>query len=819
MNLAVLFETMVPSRIATKIMVRVFFWAFIPLFLSGCLGTKYLDENEVLLRKQQIEGNEELSATTMESYYQQETNRQILFFPVYPYVYLYHWGLNNYDKTEIRADKEDKMVEINAKIEEAKAEDKENKVERLERKKERKEEKFDKKLREGNILMRWGEPLAVLDTGAVRTTTEQLRLLMSSRGYLNSEADFNIDVEDKKAYVTYNVEEKTAWTIDTFQFRTDDEAIRELISGTLEESPIQQGENYETRDLDAERQRVDELLKNNGFYDFSRQYLVFNVDTTVDDHKAWVEMVVQKPRSGTHKRYKLDSVIFVTDASESGEEEARKVKQYQGVTYKYYDDIYSRKILDRRLFIYPDSFYSKQNTFETQRQLANLDMFKFININYDTTGGRFVANIFTSPLKSYQTSNEVGVNVSQGLPGPFYNLSFKKRNVFGGLEILELNGRIAAEGVASFSDPENVYQSREYSANLSLIFPQFIFPFSDNFQRKIGEYNPKTRVQTGYSFTNRPEYERSNLNAALVYTWQKDTKIFYNLTLADLSVIRTPRTTEAFDSLLLTLFENGNNLINSFNSAFVSSVSFSPTFSFNNYGDYEQKASYLKLFVESGGTTLNLYKPRFLKSEQMDSTGLDFYQWVKFFADYRQNIPLNQNQSFAWRINAGAAKPYGRNEALPYEKYFFAGGSNSVRAWRPRRLGPGSYTPRLADGSRDYQSLFEQPGEIIFVASAEFRRKIIGFLNGAVFVDAGNVWTISEDRSRPGADFSLTDFYQEMAIGTGIGFRFDFSFLILRLDIATKVRDPAIEEGSKWLFRPFGDREETVLNIGIGYPF
>ncbi|MGB5929604.1 MAG: BamA/TamA family outer membrane protein [Cyclobacteriaceae bacterium] len=772
----------------------------------------------MLLREQKIEGNDELSTLQLENYYQQETNRQILFMPVYPYVYLYYWGLNNYDKTEIRADMDAKMLEIDAKIDEAKAEDKDGKVERLKRKKDRKEEKYEKKLREGNILMRWGEPLAVLDTGAIGTTTEQLRLFMNSRGFLASEAEYEIEVEEKKGFVTYKLTEDRPWKVDTFQFRTDDEVIRELISSTMEESPIEIGENYETRDLDAERTRIDELLKNNGYYDFSRQYLVFNVDTTVGDREVWMEMIVQKPRSGSHKRYKLDSVIFVTDADES-EEIPRQVRQFNGVTYKYYDDVYSRKILDRRMFIYPDSFYSKEHTFETQRQMANLDHFKFININYDTTGGKFIANIFTSPLKSYQTSNEVGVNVTQGLPGPFYNLSFKKRNVFGGLEILEINGRIAAEGVASFSDPENVYQSREYSANLSFIFPQFVFPFSDDFKRKLGAYNPKTRVQTGYAFTNRPEYERSNLNAALIYTWQKDTKIFYNLTLADLSVIRTPRTTNAFDSLLLNLFENGNNLINSFNSAFVSSISFSPTISFNNYGDYESKASFLKLFVESGGTTLNLYQPRFLRSEQTDSTGLDFYQWLKFYADFRQNVPINTNQSFAWRINMGVAKPYGRNEVLPYEKYFFAGGSNSVRAWRPRRLGPGSFTPLNPDGSRNYTSLFEQPGTVTFIASAEFRRKIIGFLNGALFIDAGNVWTLNEDPSRPGADFSFTDFYQEMAIGGGIGFRFDFSFLILRLDIATKLRDPAIEAGSKWLFNPFGDNEETVLNIGIGYPF
>ncbi|HSJ68078.1 MAG TPA: BamA/TamA family outer membrane protein, partial [Anditalea sp.] len=201
------------------------------------------------------------------------------------------------------------------------------------------------------------------------------------------------------------------------------------------------------------------------------------------------------------------------------------------------------------------------------------------------------------------------------------------------------------------------------------------------------------------------------------------------------------------------------------------------------------------------------------------------FQFLKFQADWRRYIPIDNVSTFAYRTNLGLAKPYGiGGGVLPYEKYFFAGGSTSNRAWLPRRLGPGSFQPEpREDGTFDYR--FEQPGEIVFEAMFEYRRKLFSYFDGAVFIDAGNIWTFKDDRTRDGAQFRFDSFYKEIAVGTGMGLRMDFDFLVLRLDMGVKAYDPAQDEGDRFVLdklsfrRPLGERGQAVFNIGIGYPF
>jgi outer membrane protein assembly factor BamA len=201
------------------------------------------------------------------------------------------------------------------------------------------------------------------------------------------------------------------------------------------------------------------------------------------------------------------------------------------------------------------------------------------------------------------------------------------------------------------------------------------------------------------------------------------------------------------------------------------------------------------------------------------------FQWLKGQIDYRKYYPINKKQTIAYRLNFGLARPYGVSVGiLPYEKYFFAGGGTSIRAWQARRLGPGSSVPITGPGG-DYDYTNEQPAEMILESMLEYRRKLFSYFDMALFVDAGNSWMIGRDAARPGADFRYDRFYKEIAIGTGVGLRMDFDFLVIRLDLATKALDPARPEGERWILdnirfnRPFGTRGQTVFNFGIGYPF
>ncbi len=766
---------------------------------------------------------------SLQNLLRQKPNRRIPLIPFSPYVYVYHFGEKRYDQEKLLEEKEAIIKNHEEKI---KGEE-ELRNKQLSRKKTRKLARIDKALEEGNIWMRWGEQLAVYDSSSSEKSADQIRLFLNSKGFFNAEADYSTKKARKYITTTYHVKEGKAHTIDTIFYSIKDSAVYKLIKKNESASLLEKNSNYDADKFSEERDRLDNLFKNNGYYDFTKQYIEFNIDTTLSNEGVAVEMVVHDPpKRNHHKSFVVDSVIFTTDASIANLRRDKRVHVYNNVTYQSFSDRYSKRILDRRLFIHPGDVYSRENTFETQKQLANLDMFKFINVFYDTTGGKTIANITTSPLKKYQTSNEVGLTVIQGIgnwPGPMFNSTLKNRNIFGGMEIFELSVRAGIEGVAAATESRDIYRSQEYGVNASLIFPQFLFPLGEKSRATLGRMNPRTRVLTGYSFTNRPEYQREILKSSITYLWQKEQKIVYNFTLADINLINSNIKIQEFEDRLRRI---SPALARSFEPSFVSSMIFSTTFNFNRYGSFmSNNSSMLKLYLESGGTTLNFLNQSFVE----EHIKLQTFQFIRFYSDFRRYLPHPSGNSFAYRINTGFALPYGDNKALPYEKYFFAGGSNSIRAWRPRRLGPGSFTPnRLnnttdengnANGIFDYR--FEQTGEILLEASLEWRRNLVGFLDGAIFVDAGNIWTFNEETERIGGRFEIKDFYKEIAVGTGVGFRFDFTFLLVRLDIGTKLYDPAREEGERFVLGNIGvgagnynkNREPLILNIGIGYPF
>ncbi len=787
------------------------------------MGVKYLQDDQYILRRQQISDNENVSKDELEDLYQSKANKKFPIIPFTPYVWVYHMGEKRYDSIKI----ENKIKKIRTKFDQKREKhtDKKRKIARVNRQEAKKIEKKIRDLEDGNILMRWGEAISIYDEDVIQKTQDQMKLYLQNRGFFNSSVEYFTKFNNKRAYVTYTIEEDLPHKIDTIRLVTTDAKIRELIFKNQMDSELKIGENYDQNNLVRERERIEKLLKNNGYFDFSRQYIVFDVINDVQPYEVEINMIINDPsKRGYHKQFTIDSVIFVTDASTESSQGERSFFNYHNITYQYFSKRFSKKILDQRVFINMDSTYSISNTLNTQRQLAYLDNFKFININYDTSGGSFIANIFTSPLDKYQMTNEVGLNVTQGYPGPFYNLFLKNRNIFGGLENLEITGYFGFEGVASATTSE-VYSSIESGAKLALIFPQFIMPASEAFKRKVAIYNPNTTFRSGFNFTNRPEYQRTNFSNALVYSWQKDRKKMYNFTLSELSLINSD-TDPAFDSLLVELEMAGNPLIKSFEPSFVTAMNFYVMYNFNPDDFYGNKSSLLKLFGESGGLMFNFFEPTFFEKNRTDT--IQHFQYVKFSSDFRRHITINETNGIATRINFGIAYPYGKNKTLPYEKFFFAGGSNSLRAWAPRRLGPGSQKPKLnenpeRDGLFDYS--IEKPGEILLEANIEYRSKLIGFIDWAFFVDAGNVWKFYENPAFPGADFKFNRFYKEIAIGMGLGLRLNFSFLVIRFDYGIKMYDPARDEGQRWigdnlsLFNWRGEPGQALWNIAIGYPF
>jgi outer membrane protein assembly factor BamA len=788
------------------------------------VGTSYLKKDEQLLYKQKIKGNENISSDRLDDLFTQKANRRILLLPISPYVAFYEIGNQYYNKEQIEQKKEQLQESLSEKIKIARENEKFAKASRLDRKLNRKSEKLNTKLEDGNIFMRWGEPLAIYDSVETERTKEQIKLFLESKGYFDAKVDYKISekgIKDRRVSVTYRIEENKPYFIDSVFYDVgDDEVMMSVLIGGARNRLIKPGDIYDQSKLTSERERIETLMKNNGYYAFSRQFVEFNVFRDPDTTALSLEILINKPQdSKQHKRYTLDRVNFTTDVNTQLGGVKRTVEKFNSINYSYYDHSYKKRILDQRVFLRPGEYYSLEKTLNTQRQLANLDMFRFVNIKYDTAGGDFVANIFTSPLEQYQLSNEIGVNVNVtfGLPGPFYNVSLKNRNPFGGVEIMELSGRLGFEGVATISDETNVTTATEARANLSFTFPHFLFPFGTHLKSRFALLNPKTKTGLGFNYTDRPEYVRSNLNGSYGYSWQNKKRWVFDMTITDINFIES-ELDPLFNEALKEQTRFGRQLSRSFLPSFVSSSSINISKNFNNYGQAKSRASFIKFFAETGGNLLNVNAI----SENINDDSLAYFQFLKASIDYRTYIPYGRESTFAYRFHVGAAKPYGEfsRGLLPYEKYYFAGGSNSIRAWAPRRLGPGSFVETDEEGNFIYN--FEQPGELILETSIEVRRNLISFLDGALFIDAGNVWSFSEN-GKPGSDFQLDRFLNEIAIGTGFGLRIDFSFLIMRFDLAFKLYDPARDPSQRWTIDEWNlgtkNNYGPTLNIGIGYPF
>jgi outer membrane protein assembly factor BamA len=823
------------------------FWAvcLLPFFFAtfSCVPTYYLSDNQRFLYNQKIEGNRNIPTEDLEGFYRQKTNRRILYLPIMPYLYAYVIGEQAYrekDSVEftqklelLKKEYEQKMLAQAGDLEKA-----QKKRQKIKKKYSKKIERAERYTREGNWLMRTvGEKPVIYDSLLAQQTADQLHLALKQRGYFHNQVQIKVQnskFNDKLAQVTYQIQEGEPYRIRQIRYQIADTTMRKLVLADTLNCRFRVGRHYNESHLSAERDRLHAFMLDNGYFDFSKQYIHFNIDTLIQTPlRLDIEVVITNPTGKeAHRVYYVDSVQVWIDVTNLRRRNLAKQTEYEGITYYEYDKKYSKKVLDSKILVKSQAPFNQSQENSTLRSLSFLNMFSVINIRHDTLGSKFVTNIYVNPLKKYNISLEggVGVNVNQILPGPFFSASFQNRNLFRGCEILEISARGAIEYQSALNTAgtntnfSQALRTEQFNLNFSLLFPQFVAPFlTRNYKKRLSQFNPRTRLQTGAAYTNRPEYERVRLDFSWDYNWYNNKFTTYQIDFFDLNFINTSRLDSLFRQNLEELAARGNNLLLSFGKSAISSLGGQYTYNTNLQdmsGRRAQTAHYWQQRIEIGTTFLNIIQRNLggiggvLLGDSIQS-----FQFMRLDNDFRYYKSLSRSTKLALRLHAGAAFPFGSVGVLPYERYFFAGGGNSLRAWQQRRLGPGSYTPPLLeDGSFDYR--FEQPGELIWESSIELRQKLFGFVEGAVFVDAGNVWMLTQD-SRRGSEFNVNRFWKEFAVGTGFGMRFDFTFLIIRADVGIKVIDPALPEGNRFV----GDRlwryplRESSLNVAIGYPF
>jgi len=779
-------------------------------------------QGKYLLSKQKIEGTKNIQKDEVTPYIKQKSNRDILGF--YVYLWFYYSGKIAHDTVALQKHYNAQEIRFDKKIAEAKSEKKKAK---LEQKKNKKLNKTYREITEGNWVMRtMGEAPVAFDSIAAKESAANISKYLKSKGYFRNTVTWSVKYKKRKAKVTYTVVQREPYTIREIKYDIPNTRIDSIYQATISSSVLKKGVLYNENTLSEERDRIYNNLRDKGYYKFTKPAIYYTLDSNFSDNTLELELNISSVDSTSYRVYTIEDAAFFAEVSKGNSMPVDyPIKKNGLVSYQLYGKKYNTKILTNKIFLKKGETYNQHKIEGIQRRLGAIDMFKLVNIrteviektDKDSTSNELKVFIYTSPLKKHQLSQEYGLTVGQGfIPGPFLNVSYKARNIFQNFETFQASLMYSIFGQASALDVNNVVTTQEFNANVSLTFPTLLFP--TKIRKKVELSAPRSRLLMGYGFQDRFEFKRDYINTSLSYFFLGKNKFSqFGITPIDMYVITSFIKTVEFSKYLADLKAQGNNLYLTFNPSIV--TSFNLWHIYNNFQFGTNAAStFFKPYFEIGGNIPNLINQQFTHEDSGQLFGLQYYEYVKLQIDLRHTKPLNKKHSISGKLLSGISRPYGSSGydnngsfVLPYEKYFFAGGTNSIRAWQSRRLGPGTYY----DSTNG--SLYEQPGLILIETSVEYRFKIYKFLEGALFVDAGNVWSI-KDPTKPGADFKYFESIPDIGVGVGYGIRFNFTFLIVRFDMGYKLYDPIYAKKDRYVFNKT-ITQSPQFNIGIGYPF
>jgi outer membrane translocation and assembly module TamA len=766
------------------------------IIASSCNPTKYVPEGETLLDRNKINLNKEgLKKENIVLYIKQPPNKRI--FGARFYLWLY--DLSNINK-----------------------------------------EKWPH-----GWLRKIGEPPVIFNQASANQSRDQIKSYVASKGYFDGKVKDSTATKDRQTKVFYNIDLQPAYKVRNIRYEVTDTNIRKYFYLDSVNCLIIRGKPYDVDVLTAERNRFEKYIRNMGFYAFSADFVTFRIDSTVGKRQVDIYYNVRNTTTTDnfnrttiipHSVYRVKNVYIYPDydpgkALEQGD---AYIQQLDTVLYKGYYFITSNKeqqikydLILQTLYVKASADYNLTNTEQTQSHLMSLKVYRLVNINYsetdipedETTLFRSLnCSIMLTPLTPQSYKIELEGTNSSGNIGGALNLVYQHKNLFHGAELFSITLRGAYEGIRETRKLKSI---QEYGIETSLKLPQFLIPFIRK-EGFIKKYNPSTIITTAYNYQSLPLFKRTVATATFGYTWNAGSYVSHIVNPLQLNLVKIPP--------------------NSIDSAFAERIKKSyQAYSYRNvlilgggysyiYNNSKIKGSkdywFVRINAETAGNMLSLVKHISGSKDggNLEAFGQPFAQYVRTDFDVRYYYRFNDVSSIVYRGFVGIGIPYGNSRAIPFEKQYFAGGANSIRAWQVRTLGPGSYSPVTGPYIQNSTIFLNQTADIKLEANAEYRFKLFWLLEGALFVDAGNIWNFYKDPRTPGAEFNIKNFYNDIAVGTGTGFRFDFKFVIARVDVGMKLRDPILLDGSKWIFerRPYSIKRypsDFSLVFGIGYPF
>ncbi|MBO7116891.1 MAG: BamA/TamA family outer membrane protein [Prevotella sp.] len=650
------------------------------------------------------------------------------------------------------------------------------------------------------MLRSIGEAPVLYDSMSTRKSMEDMQMQLVNMGFLRASVDAMTKTRDKRVDVTYLLHPGPSYSIRHVDYVIHDSLIADLLHMDKEENRgLKSGMRFSVENLDTERKRITRILNNQGYYRFNKEFITYQADSVAGSHEIDIVLVLrqQRDRDGMefpHQRYLVRDIRY-----SSGDPEDSVIHLRQGV-------------LHRNTFIRENGYYSAEDLQNTYNHFGRLGAVRYTNISWEEKPDSSLLDcqIQVSTNKPSTISFQPEGTNTAGDLGFALSLTYQNRNLFKGSENLSIELRGAYEAIKGLEGYSN-HNFLEYSLETKLTFPRFIAPFlPSGFQRRT---NATSEVSLLYDLQNRPEFHRRVFSVGWRYKWDNPNHHdHYRIDLLDLNYISMPWISETFKREYLDDTSSRNAILRyNYENLFI--MKFGVGYIYNN-GIIAIKAN-----AETSGNLLGLAARTFgfHKNEEGQYTFLDiaYAQYVKADIDLTRNIKFNYHNHLVFHAGLGIAYPYGNSTILPFEKRYFSGGANSVRGWSVRSLGPGKYISK--DGRIDF---INQTGDMKLDLNMEYRAHLFWKLGLALFVDAGNIWTLRSYDEQPGGQFKFSEFWKQLAVSYGLGFRFNFDYFILRFDMGMKAINPAYQEGDEHypIVHPRLSRD-FAFHFAVGLPF
>ncbi len=676
-----------------------------------------------------------------------------------------------------------------------------------------------------------GQPPVIYDTDLTETSRRQLRQAMINRGYMDAqvEVDTILRPDKKRAEVRYKIRTGQPHVISSLALNIPDTAINRILSGDSSLIDIRPGDIFDRNRLDNLRTSIASRLHDKGYYSFSRENISFTADTVRGSKDIGLTLNLRvpdntRPANGLHIYY-IRSVTFVTE--EAARAEHPDTVPYRDINVVYGADHYiTPSALYDMCFIEPGQVYSSKAVDKTYSSLSRLSILRFINIEMLPAGSigdaeMLDAVITISRNKKQSISLELEGTNSEGDLGFGVGATYQNRNLTHRSDLLSIKFRAAYESLSGNLDGFINKRFTEYAAETGITFPKFELPFASRAFKK--RMQATTEFALSFNWQERPEYTR--VIAGLAWRWKWNSRLHdfarrHTFDLIDINYVRLPRSTIDFIDQIapsnpLLRYSYEDHFIMRLGYTFTQTNRRIPTAEINAFA-MQPSITTWRASAETAGNLLYGISNAF-GSKQADEAykvfGIQYAQYVKGEVDYTYTLNLNSRNALAFHAGFGIAYPYGNSSMVPFEKRFYAGGANGVRGWGVRTLGPGCY-----DSRNDVEDFINQCGDVSLIFSAEYRAKLFWVFEGALFIDAGNIWTIHEYPNQPGGMFKFNKFYKQLAAAYGIGIRMDFTYFLLRFDLGLKAHNPAMNQEPWPLIHPKWSRDAN-FHFSVGYPF